>query len=80
MNDMQGTLRVRAVIVDDEHPALMVDLPNGASFALGREECLAFCFTALSMLKGMYASQEELNAAVLAAQTRVAPVPQGPPQ
>ena len=67
MKDMQGTLRVRAVTVD-EQPALLVDLPNGASFALGREEMLAFCFTALRILRGMFATPEELNAAVIAAQ------------
>jgi hypothetical protein len=79
MKDMQGTLRVRAVTVDDQ-PALLVILPNGESFALGREEMLAFCFTSLKMVRSMYASQEELNHAVTAAQARVAAVPEGPMQ
>jgi hypothetical protein len=79
MNEMRGTLRVRKVLVED-HPALLVDLPNGVSFALGREEMLAFCFTSLSMVRTMYASQEELNAAVTAAQDRVAAANEGPVQ
>jgi hypothetical protein len=79
MKDMQGTVRLRAVVVDDQQ-AVMVDLPNGASFALGRVEMLGFCFSALRMVRGMYASPEELNAAVALAHERVTAVPQGPPQ
>ncbi len=79
MKNMQGTIRVRAVTVD-EQPALLVELPNGDSFALGREEMLAFCFTSLRMLRGMFATPDELNAAVLAAQQRIAPTPEGPVQ
>jgi hypothetical protein len=80
VKDMQGTLRVRAVTVDDDQPALQITLPNDSSFILGREEMLALCFTSLRMLRSMYGSQQELDAAVLAAQARIAAVPQGPPQ
>ena len=81
MKDMQGALRMRAVVIDDDKPAIMVDLPNGEGFALGREEMLAFCLSGLRMLRGMYATPEELNAAVLAAQQRVEPTPpEGPVQ
>jgi hypothetical protein len=79
MKDMQGPLRVRAVTVD-EQPAVLVDLPNGVSFALGREEMLALCFTSLAMVRSMFASPEELNDAVAAAYERVAAVPGGPTQ
>ena len=77
---MPGTIRVRAVLLDDEQPALLVDLPNGNSFALGREEMLAFCFTSLRMLRDMFASRAELDAAVIAARDRIAPAPEGPVQ
>jgi hypothetical protein len=79
VTDMQGVVRMRAVTVDGE-PAMLVELPNGVSFALGRSEMLAFCFSGLRMLRGMFSSQEELNLAILAAQERITPTPQGPAQ
>ena len=79
IKDMQGKLRLRAVVIDGQ-TALLTELPNGISFGLGREEMLAYCFTSLAMLRSMFASPEELDAAVIAAQQRVAPTPKGPLQ
>ena len=80
MKEMQGAVRIRAVIIDDDQPAVQTVLPNGDSFALGREEMLAYCFSSLAMVRGMYATPEELNAAIAAAHQRVTAAPQGPAQ
>jgi hypothetical protein len=55
-------------------------LPNGISFALGREEMLAYCFTSLAVLRTMFKTVEELDAAVIAASQRVGTAPEGPVQ
>ena len=77
---MRGKVSIRAVVVNDTEPAIETTLPNGSAFALGLREQLAYCFSSLQMMRGMFVTQEEFDTAVFEAQARVTATPQGPVQ